>query len=398
MTAARTALVIGGGIAGPVTALALRRAGIEASVFEAYDDTADGVGGILMVAPNGLAALDVLGLADAVNAAGQVMPGMAIVDAGTGRDMMAFGGVPGLPPSRVVWRGDLHRVLREHAAAQGIPIVYGRRLVAVDESPDGVTAHFADGSSAAADILVGADGIRSTVRGLIDPAAPGPRYVGLQSFAGYGGQGPVSDGLMRFAQGRRSFMGYWTQPDGRVGWFCNMPYDQPLTVAQARAVPAGQWLDRLRELHADDLPARDLLRHADGHEFYVFGPSEIMPAVPRWHRDRMVLVGDSAHAPSSSSGQGASLAVESALELARCLRDRPDLPAAFAAYERLRRPRVQRVAAFAARQNNRKAAGPVGQAVFRAIAPLMMRTVLTPKRMFGWLHSHRIDWDARVAP
>ncbi|MDI1462117.1 FAD-dependent monooxygenase [Catellatospora sp. KI3] len=396
MTAARTALVIGGGIAGPVTALALRRAGIEATVFEAYADTAEGVGGILMVAPNGLAAFDVLGLADAVNAAGQLMPGMAIVDAGTGADMMAFGGVPGLPPSRVIWRGDLHRLLRDAAVAQGIAVEYGRRLVSVDESPDGVTAHFADGSSARADLLIGADGIRSTVRGLIDPAAPGPSYVGLQSFAGYGGPGPDSDGMIRFAQGRRSFMGYWTQPDGQVGWFSNMPYEQPLTLAQARAVPAAQWLARLRELHADDLPARDLLRHATEEEFMVFGPSEIMPTVPRWHRGRMVLVGDSAHAPSSSSGQGASLAAESALHLARCLRDRPDLPSAFAAYERLRRPRVQRVAAFAARQNGRKAAGPVGQAVFRALAPLMMRTVLTPKRMFGWMHGYRVDWDAPV--
>ena len=53
------------------------------------------------------------------------------------------------------------------------------------------------------------------------------------------------------------------------------------------------------------------------------GGLHIMPPVPHWHRGRMVLVGDAVHAPSNSTGQGASLAMESAIELARCLRDRP---------------------------------------------------------------------------
>ncbi|WP_435867275.1 FAD-dependent monooxygenase, partial [Streptosporangium canum] len=63
----------------------------------------------------------------------------------------------------------------------------------------------------------------------------------------------------------------------------------------------------------------------------MLGSLEIMPKVPHWYRDRMVLVGDSVHAPSSSSGQGASLAMESAIQLARCLRDLPDVAGAFAA-------------------------------------------------------------------
>ena len=84
-----------------------------------------------------------------------------------------------------------------------------------------------------------------------------------------------------------------------------------------------------------------------------------MPPVPHWHRGRMVLVGDAAHAPSNSSGQGASLAIESAVQLARCLRDLPDSRRAFAAYERLRRTRVEKVAARAARINQAKAPGAV---------------------------------------
>jgi 2-polyprenyl-6-methoxyphenol hydroxylase-like FAD-dependent oxidoreductase len=62
------------------------------------------------------------------------------------------------------------------------------------------------------------------------------------------------------------------------------------------------------------------------------GAGEILPDVRHWYRNRTVLVGDAAHAPSNSSGQGASLAVESAVELARTLRDGADLREAFATY------------------------------------------------------------------
>ena len=79
-----------------------------------------------------------------------------------------------------------------------------------------------------------------------------------------------------------------------------------------------------------------------------------MPPVPHWFSNRMVLVGDAVHAPSSSSGQGASMALESALQLARCLRDFPDPITAFTTYEGLRRPRVEAVAAAAAAANQVK--------------------------------------------
>jgi 2-polyprenyl-6-methoxyphenol hydroxylase-like FAD-dependent oxidoreductase len=123
---------------------------------------------------------------------------------------------------------------------------------------------------------------------------------------------------------------------------------------------------------------------------------EALPSVPRWYRDRLVLVGDSAHAPSSSSGQGASLALESSVELARCLRDLPDVRAAFAAYERLRRPRVEKIAATAAKTNNQKAAGPIGKALMTVFMPLAMKTFLKPEKLFGWTHRYQIDWARNV--
>ena len=109
----------------------------------------------------------------------------------------------------------------------------------------------------------------------------------------------------------------------------------------------------------------------------------------------MVLVGDAAHAPSASSGQGASMAAESAVQLARCLRDLPH-ERAFAAYERLRRDRVERIIAAGARSNQDKAAGPVARVLRDLFLPATMKLLAKPEKM-AWQFDYRIDWDAPIA-
>lgn len=120
-----------------------------------------------------------------------------------------------------------------------------------------------------------------------------------------------------------------------------------------------------------------------------------MAALPRWHRGRAGLLGDAAHAVSSSSGQGASLAIEDALVLARCLRDIPAVPEALAEYEAQRRDRVRRIVAEGRRRSNQKLGSdhPVAL-VFR---DLMLRTVFAVISRFdgtSWIHGHRVDLDA----
>ncbi|MET8906811.1 FAD-dependent monooxygenase [Micromonospora sp. NPDC004551] len=385
MGTVRTATVIGGGIGGTVTAMALARAGIEATVHEAYPGGADGVGAMLSLAPNGLAALRIVGAEEAVRAAGHAVPGVVMAD-GAGNRLAEFHGFPGLPATHAMARADLHGALTAQALAQGVKIEYGRRLVGAEEGRDGVTALFADGGTAHADVLIGADGIRSTVRTLIDSAAPGPEYAGVLGFGGLVTEDAAAaePGTMYFAFGS-SFIGWWRLPDGRVCWFASLPRTEPLTWAEVQRVPAEQWLARLRERYAGHVPGERLLAHTTPDTLMATGPMERMPSVPHWHRGRLVLVGDAVHAPSSSSGQGASLAIESAVELARCLRDLPDHAAAFGAYERLRRTRVELIGGNAAATNRAKA----GQAGPPALP--------NPEQMFGPVHRHLIDWDARVS-
>ncbi|MFH8986436.1 FAD-dependent monooxygenase [Streptomyces varsoviensis] len=381
----RTALVIGGGVAGPVAALALRKAGIEATVYEAYPAAADGVGAWLGLAPNGLAALETVGADAAVRAVGHPVPGVVMSD-GAGNRLTAFEGFSELPPTLTLRRDRLYRALADHAAAEGVAVEFGKRLVAAEEAPDGVVARFADGTWATADILIGADGIRSTVRTLIDPLAPAPEYAGILSFGGYAPADcgvEAEPGMMHFAFGR-TFMGHWQAADGRLIWFAGLPADTPLTQAEVARTPSAEWLQRLRELYAGHVPGERMLRHADPADLMAVGPMERMPSVPHWHRGRMVLLGDSVHAPSSSSGQGASLALESAVELARCLRDLPSYGAAFAAYEALRRPRVELIGGNAAAVNEVKAG--------KKAAPAFP----SPEEMLRPLHFHRIEWEKRA--
>lgn len=389
-----SALVIGGGIAGPVAATALRKAGIDARIYEAYPGPAYTIGSGLALAPNGVAALDLIGAGDAVR---DIAVPISKTTMRFGDKEISLPPLSGMPPLQLVDRGELHRVLHLHAVADGVPVAYGKRLVGADQDGDGVTARFADGSTARADVLIGADGIRSTVRRLVDPDAPGPDYTGMLGFGALTEcRVDLEEDTMVFAFGKRAYYLYWPESEGRVAWGANLPHKEYLSLTQAREIPAERWLSILREVYGADTPGGELARATRPEDLQIVGALHIMPPVPHWYSDRMVLVGDAVHAPSNSSGQGASLAIESAIQVARCLRDLPTPGEAFAAYERLRRTRVEGVAARAARINHSKTPGPVGRAVMRTLMPLLARTVLDPEKTMGAEQRYRIDWEAPV--
>jgi FAD-dependent urate hydroxylase len=399
MANVRTAMVIGCGIAGPVTAMALRRASIDATVYEAYDRPADGIGGVIAIAANGQNALRVLDADDAIRDIGIPTPRM-VLESYTGKRLATFSSPPGLPVTQTVPRAEMYRAMCDAATGRGIRVEHGKRLISADEDPNGVTARFADGSSAQADILVGADGVRSTVRSLIDPNAPEPTYVGLVGCSGWApnrGFGPA-DGTVHVVFGRRAFFGYMVVTDGRVGWWVSVPSREPLTGAEMKETDGTEWLRRYGELFADDGSlASGILRAADPGDLVFTGAAEYLPDVPTWHRGRMVLVGDSAHAPSPNSGQGASLAIEDGIQLVRCLRDLPTVAEAFAWYENIRRPRVLRIIADTERANRHRPAGGFGRVLRDLLLPVAVKLLANPGKA-AWQFDYRIDWDAPVGP
>lgn len=382
------ALIAGGGIAGPVTAMALRKAGIDATVYEAYDRAADGVGAFLTLATNGLAALRVLDLHALVRDLGFDTPSMSIGMGG--RPFAAFDFGDPLPDGTVtqtVSRAALYTALRDEAVRRGVRIEYGKRLASATPADGGVTATFSDGTTAHGDLLVGADGLRSTTRTIIDPAAPPPRYVPLLNAGGYarGLDLDVEPGRMHMVFGRDCFYAYVVHPSGDVWWFANPRQPRELTRAELAEV---SWREKLLGLFSrQDGPALDLIDATE--EIFAGWNTYDFPKVPTWHRDRMVIIGDAAHATSPASGQGASMAIEDAVTLGKCLRDIKDVPAAFTRYEALRRDRVERVVKQGKRNGDGKTLGPV----MRHVLPLILKLAKPSASGMRWLYGHRIDWD-----
>jgi 2-polyprenyl-6-methoxyphenol hydroxylase-like FAD-dependent oxidoreductase len=395
----RTALVIGCGIGGPVAALALQKAGIEPAIFEAYDGDAEFVGSFLNLASNGLDALDTIGVRGAVANRGFATPRM-VMWSGSGKLLgeVANGLTrEGRAGSITIERGRLHAALRAAAESHGIPIHRGRRLVDVATANGQAVARFSDGSGAAADVIVGADGLHSQVRRLIDPQAPSPRYSGQLSLGGRAELQSLqpSPGVFHMVFGRRAFFGYSVPIPGTVYWFANVEWpDQPDRAALGAITPA-RWRERLSQLFENDESPACRIVSATGNDLGAY-PIFDMPTVRHWHRDGMVIIGDAAHATSPSSGQGASMAIEDAVTLARCLRDVQPSADAFAAYDRLRRARVERVVAYSARIGQSKTPGPIGRWFRDLFMPVALKLVASPAAQ-AWLYDHSIDWSARVA-
>jgi len=393
-------MVIGGGIAGQVAAVALQRAGIEPTVHEAYGRDADGVGAFLGLGLNGIDALRTVEMDAAVTARGFATPRMRIVN-GRGRvlaDVPNGGSLPDGTSAVTIRRSDLYGALREEAERRGIGTRYGKRLVAVQHARSGVRATFADGTTAAADVLVGADGIRSATRRLLDPRAPEASYVGFLNTGGYarGVDVPGPSSVNHLAFGRRAFFGWVKAPDGTVWWFANPPAAEEPDPRELAAIPAEAWRARLLALFADDrIPAVDLIRATES--VFTGWITYDLPPVPVWQDGRAVIIGDAAHAISPSAGQGASMAIEDAVVLAQCLRDHDDPSAALARYEELRRDRVERVRRQGRRNGSGKTVGPVGRLVRDLGMPLAMRHLFAHGRdPLRWMWDYHIDWETSV--
>jgi 2-polyprenyl-6-methoxyphenol hydroxylase-like FAD-dependent oxidoreductase len=395
------ALVVGGGVAGPATALALHQVGIEATVLEAWPRSDGEAGSWFTLAPNGLHALDLLGARHLATGIG--FPSERNVMAGaTGRVLGSMSlGVP-LEDGTVavtMKRSRLAAALLGEAERRGVEVRHASRVTDVASSSDGVTLTLEDGSTIRGDLLVGADGVRSMVRQAIDPHAAPARYVGLTNFGGITERTPLAATLparqWHFVFGSRAFFGAHPTPSGDVVWFVNVP-GPAITRAERAARTPEQWQDRLVALLADDAgPAADLVR--TGRLELWADNTHDLPRVASWHRDRMVIVGDAAHAPSPSSGQGASLALEDAVVLATCLRDAGTVEEALTAYDTARRDRVERIVAAGARSSSSKIPGRAGRAVRDAMMRLVFRFVVT-ERSSAWITGHRVRWDPEAAP
>jgi 2-polyprenyl-6-methoxyphenol hydroxylase-like FAD-dependent oxidoreductase len=277
--------------------------------------------------------------------------------------------------------------------ARGIAIHYGARFESCAERDKRVVAHFAEGHTAEGDFLIGADGIHSRVRAAIAPEATPPQYTGLLNIGGIvrGTTLPATPDTMEMVWGRRAFFGYTIRPNGDAWWFANLGQPEEPGRHELAAITTLEWQRRLHPLFAADPPfIRSLIDQTGTIEAT---PIHDLPTLPRWHRGRIGLLGDAAHAVSPSAGQGASLAMEDALMLAHCLREARAPQPALARYEQARRSRAERIVAEGRRRGTSKALENDAAVFLRdLIMPLALRVFASPKAM-AWITDYTIPWE-----
>ena len=389
-------LIIGGGISGPATALALAKAGIAAQVFEARGPQESGVGAWLTLAPNGVAALKTIDVFDAFAARAFPTDGIAFRNC-HGKvigeiDRLRAGDAIALAAKR----STLHETLREALAERKIPLAFHKRVERIEESDSGVRIRFSDGDSATGDAVIACDGFRSSTRRLLFPDLPPPIFTGVLGCGGFARPQPAlpATGRTEMVFGARGFWGVFTTPEAETWWFDSFSWPQEPAPGELAQRSREAWLTTLRDVHTHDpAPVGSVLAAVEGP--ITTWPMYDMPPLPAWSQNRICLAGDAAHAMPPYAGQGASMALEDAITVARCLRDLPTPQTAFSTFERLRRPRIETVLSEVARNGgDRTISNPVALKMRDTLMPLFLR--LGQRRMAG-IVGERIDWERRVA-
>lgn len=323
-------LIVGGGIGGLTSAIALGRQGHKVTVIEKDPNwSVYGVG--IIQQGNVLRAVDQLGILD------------RYIDAGCGFDAVEVFAPNGIKVARVpsprllpdhpanvgVSRRSLQGVLADAAREAGADIRLGMTVTRIEDDGARVTVDFADGTGGQYDLVIGADGVYSQLRSLILPDAEKPEFTGqavwrynlprpagmdaLQVYNGPTGAGlvPMSAGLMYL---------YLTTPEPT-----NPRFPREGLAAEMRSRTAG-CAPAIRELAAQ-------IVDDDG---VVYRPLEGMLVTGPWHKGRVTLLGDAVHATTPHLGQGAGLAIEDSLVLAEELGRAATVEKALQAYRNRR--------------------------------------------------------------
>jgi salicylate hydroxylase len=382
-------LVIGGGIGGMATAIALEQAGLDPLVFEAVDELAEIGAGIGMHA-NAMRVMNQLGAGDHIREHGvRIDSGeWRRLDSGETIFTQEYAGMAEHYGEHYICmhRADLLESLRRRVAPDRVRL--GMRLVGVEQHGQGVVARFESGEEAHGDMLVGADGLRSTVRRLLFGEQPA-RFTG---FAAWRGIIPMEAMPPGFAHTIVTWPG-----SGRHG----MTYPiRPTLQTFNGFVPTGEILREEWGPSGDLADLRRSFAGATGEVLRIIdliGEALITPIyfrdpLPVWGDGRIVLLGDAAHPTPPSAGQGGAMALEDAVTLAACLRRAGGpvgVPAALREYAARRQPRTAGMLA----------AARINFGMFNEPDPLqarardgrlrgLLRTDPVGESMFGWLYGH----------
>lgn len=312
-------VIIGGGIGGLTAGIALSRDGHDVMVTERAPALLP-VGSGLLLSGKALDAFADLDILSTVQSRGSVVEQAELRDWQGNTMAESWSETFNSPEVRsapvCIHRAVLHEVLLDTLGEQRL--LLGSELVGFEEDGEQVVAQFGNGSSMICDLLVGADGIRSTVRSQLWPAVA-PRYDGQTMYRGvYRSAAPALGGVACVAFGKGTRFGWLPLGDDAWYWFAGQ--------FQAEGIPdheAGRTADLKRTFGTWASPVPEMIEGTDPESILRSDVYTIAPFAP-WGSGRITLLGDAAHAVSPHLGQGACQAIEDANALASSLREHQD--------------------------------------------------------------------------
>lgn len=310
MPAVSTAIIIGGGIAGPAAAIELQGIGIQCTIYELRPSPAT-IGGAIGIPPNAVRVLDHWGLYDKIAHTGHMYERIELFSIASGKSLgsLPFGGKGRFGyDSMRVGRSDLQKLLLDKAVEVGASVRYGKRLVGVKEDDRSITAVFEDGEEAVGDVLLGCDGIHSNTRSsYVDPARS-PTYTGISSAYGFVPVDKINAPIHFTEPGMNS-----SCQGSLLTTYCD---SEKKTIFLAAVMEireqAGQDVWRARGKVAEEAKT-DLLKRFEtasipciaemtrGIDELYFYPVFTLSNGGQWFKGRATLIGDAAHAVSLSS-------------------------------------------------------------------------------------------------
>jgi 2-polyprenyl-6-methoxyphenol hydroxylase-like FAD-dependent oxidoreductase len=319
-------LIVGGSVAGMSCAIQMRKAGFAVDLVEMDRDWKSYGAGLTITGPT-LRALDTLGVLQPVLAAGATWNGLKVHDkAGALLEQITFPTLSDtLPATGGIMRPLLHKILSARTLELGAQVRLGISLKGLSESAEGVRVEFSDGTSRIYDLLVGADGIYSSVRKLLFPTAPRATFTGQVIFR-LVAERPAGFECTHFYMGEDVKLGF--NPVSATHMYMFLLFKPP---GDLRIDPSDQ-PQRLFEMmqgFGGFVPeVRATVKGRNAHSIN-YRPLEVILLDAPWHGERTVLIGDACHATTPHLASGAGMAIEDGIVLAEEVSKRSDLGAAF---------------------------------------------------------------------